>query len=250
MHDTGIGTAADDGVVGDIRIVRTKFMQHLGHDLVLHSPGTRKAHCAAVSAHGDLCGAPQTALFGAALVEPHVVEHMPQRNKFVGRTGGLPCLHPQAIDPTHDMGIEVRVHTHGVIDLRARFHQSGQNFVDVRDWKGVVRPVALDGALGSGSSTVPRLAQGVVLTHEQQVFRLGAARYEHRDGVRFRESAQVVEVAILPIGVLDVAVAMAHGCRRQDRDGVLADHAHELAPPARELLAIHRLAQCSRCCAG
>src|SRR5882672_785627 len=50
MHDTGIGAAADDGVVGNIRIVRAKFVQHLGHDLVLHSPGARKAHRAAVSA--------------------------------------------------------------------------------------------------------------------------------------------------------------------------------------------------------
>src|ERR1700730_13132375 len=89
-----------------------------------------------------------------------------------------------------------------------------------------------------------------MLTDEQQIFRLETARQEHRDGVRFRKSAQVVEVAVLPIGVLDVAVAMAYGCRRQDRDGVLADHAHELAPPARELLAIHRGTQCSRCCAG
>ena len=73
---------------------------------------------------------------------------------------------------------------------------------------------------------------------------------QHRDGIRFRKSAQIVEVAVLPIGVFDGAVAMTHRRRRQDGDGVLADHAHELAPPMRKLLAIHGRAQCRRCCAG
>ncbi len=75
-------------------------MQHLGHDLVLHSSGTHKAHRTAMRSHGDLRGAPQTHLFRAALVQPHVVEHMPQRNKFVGHTGRLPRLCLQAVDPT------------------------------------------------------------------------------------------------------------------------------------------------------
>ena len=50
-------------------------------------------------------------------------------------------------------------------------------------------------------------------------------------------------MAVLPVGVFDVAVAVAHRGRGQDGDGVLADHAHELAPPARELLAIHAAAR-------
>ena len=152
----------------------------------------------------------------------------------------LTRLHPQAVDPVDDARIEIRVRAHGVIDLRARLHQPRQYLVDVRDRKGIVRRIALDGAFGAGARAVPRLAQRVVLAHEQQVFRLRTARHQHRNRIRFRKAGQVVEVAVLPIGILDVAVAMAHRRRRQDRDRILADHAHELAPPARELLAVHR----------
>ena len=85
VHDAGIGAAADDGMVGNIGVVRAKLMQHFRHDLVFHAPRARKAHGAAMRAHGDLRGTPQTRLLGAALVKPHVVEHMPQCNKFVRR---------------------------------------------------------------------------------------------------------------------------------------------------------------------
>ena len=136
-------------------------------------------------------------------------------------------------------GIEIQVRSHGVEDLRALLHQSGQNLVDVRDRKGVVRAVALDRAVGSRPCAVPGLAQRVVLAHEQQIFGLRTARHQHRDGIRLGKAAQIVEMAVLAVGVLDIAVAVAHRGRRQNRDRVLADHAHELAPAARELLAIH-----------
>ena len=102
VHDAGIGAAADDGIVGNVRIVRAKLVQHLGHDLVFHAPRAREAHGAAMRAHGDIRGAPQARLLGAALVKAHVVEHVPQRNEFVGRAGGLARLHPQAIDPAQN----------------------------------------------------------------------------------------------------------------------------------------------------
>ena len=62
MHDAGIGAAADDRVIGNVGVVRAEFMQHLGHDLVLHAPGPREAHGAAVGADRDLRGAPQAGL--------------------------------------------------------------------------------------------------------------------------------------------------------------------------------------------
>src|SRR3984957_15868269 len=113
----------------------------------------------------------------------------------------MTCLHAQAIDQIQDVRIEVRVTAHGVKDLRARFHQPGQDLGEVLDWKGVVRTIARAGAVSSGARAVPRLPHSVVLTDEQQVFPLGATRYEDGDGVRLRESTQVVKVAVLAVGV-------------------------------------------------
>src|SRR5208282_3101087 len=107
--------------------------------------------------------------------------------------------------------------------------QSREYLVDVLDRKGIVGLIAPDGTVGPRPRAVPRLAQSIVLPDEQEIFGLGAARYEHRHGVRFRESAEIVKMAVLPVGVFDVAVAVANRCGRQDRDGVPADDAHELA---------------------
>ena len=68
VHDAGIGAAADDGVVGNVRIVRAKLVQQFGHHLVFHAPGTRKAHGAAMCAHRDLRRAPQATACSARLL--------------------------------------------------------------------------------------------------------------------------------------------------------------------------------------
>ena len=78
-----------------------------------------------------------------------------------------------------------------------------------------------------------------MFAHEQQIFGLRTSRHQHRHGVGLGKSAQIVKMAVLPVGILDIAVAMADGRRGQNGNGVFADHAHELAAAARELLAIH-----------
>ena len=242
-------------MVGDVGVVRAELVQDLRHDLVLHAARAREAHGAAVRADGDLRGAAQLALLGAALVEAHVVEHVAERDELLGRTGALPRVHAHAVHPAEHAGIELEVRPHGVEDARTLLHQARQNLVDVGDREGIVRAVALDRALGTRPCAVPRLAQRVVLAHEQQILGMRTARHQHRHGIGLGKAAQVIELAVLAIGVLDVAVAMAHRGGGQDGDGVLADHAHELPPAAREFLTIHAAAaillshgnQCSRC---
>ena len=84
VHDAGIGAAADDRVIGNVRIVRAKLVQQLRHDLVLHAPRAGKAHGAAMGADGDLRRAPQPRLLGTALVQAHVVEHMASATNSCG----------------------------------------------------------------------------------------------------------------------------------------------------------------------
>ena len=48
---------------------------------------------------------------------------------------------------------------------------------------------------------------------------------QYRHGIRLGKPAEVIELAVLAIRVLDVPVAVAHRGGGQHGDGVLADHA-------------------------
>ena len=247
MHHARIGAPADDGRIRHIGVVRPKLVQHFGHDLVFHAARTRELHRAPVRAHRDLRRPAQIRLLGAALVQAHVVQHVIQRDELPGARRARPRTGLQAVQPRRDVGIEVVVRAHGVEDPRPLLDQPRQDLVDVLDGKRIVRAVALDRALGTGPRTVPRLAQRVALADEQQVLGVDPSRHQNRDGFRLGKAGQIVEMAVLPVGVLDVAIAVTHRRRRKNRDRILADHAHELPAAARELLAIHGCAQCSRC---
>ena len=219
--------------------MRPEFVQHFRHHLVLHAAGTCEANRSAVSADRDLRGAPQTGLFRAALVEAHVIEHMVQRHEFLQAARALAGLHLESIDPAQDAGVEIQMRSHRIEDLRALLHQSGQNFIDVLDRECIVRAIVFDRSFRPGARAIPGLPQGVVLAHEQKIFGVRTPGNQHGNRVGLREAAQIVKMAVLAVGVFNVAVAMTHGCGRQYRDRVLADHAHELAPSACELLTVH-----------
>ena len=163
----------------------------------------------------------------------------PERDEFRQRPGALPGVHPHAVHPPEHARIEVEVSPHGVEDTRPLLHEARQNLVDVRDRKRIVGAVALHRAVGARPGTFPGLAQLVVLAHEQQILGLRTAGHQNRNGIGLGKAAQIVELAVLAIGVGDVAVAVAHRSGRENGDRVLTDHAHELAAAARELLAIH-----------
>ena len=95
------------------------------------------------------------------------------------------------------------------------------------------------GSVGAGAGSIPDLAAGIAVAHEQHVLGLRPPRNQHRHGLGFRKSGQVIEVAVLAIGVLHVVIAMTHRRCRQDRDRFPAHHAHQLAPPAGELVTGH-----------
>jgi hypothetical protein len=157
-------------------------------------------------------------------------------------------LHPQRVDPAEDARIEFFVDAHRVVDPRAPFHQAEQDLVEVGDRERVVRAVGGDGAFRSGARPVPILALAVALAHEQQVLALRSAGCEHRDRVGLREAGEVVEIAVLPVRVLDVAVTGAHRRGRQDRDRVAPERAHQLRATAAEFLTLHagtRYVQCN-----
>ena len=61
-----------------------------------------------------------------------------------------------------------------------------------------------------------------------------ASRHQHQHRLGFGETAEVPEVAVLAVGIVRVVATHAFGRGRQDEDGVLVGHAHELLATARE----------------
>ena len=161
-----------------------------------------------------------------------------ERHHLLRRMTTVARLRAQPLQPADDALVELRVAAHRVIDLFVILEQARQDFIDVGDRKGIPGAVLLDGARRTCAPPVPGLAQRVPVPHEEHVLRVLAAGDEHRDRLRLAESGQIEEVAVLPVGVLDVVVAVPHRRRGHDRDAVLAHDAHELAPAARELLAL------------
>ena len=164
---------------------------------------------------------------------------MIQCNKFLHPAAALAGLRPQAMYPTGEARIEFHVRAHGIEHLRALFQQARQDFIDVGDRKGVVRSIMLHGAFGARPGAVPGFAHCIALAHEQQILPLRPSRTQHRHGIGLRKAAQIMEMAVLPVGVFDIAIAMTHWRGREYGDGILADNSHELPPPPREFSPIH-----------
>ena len=148
-------------------------MQDLGHDLVLHAAGGSKAHRPTMRADRDLRGAAQARLFGAALVEPHVIEQMGKRGEFLIDPSGLPRVHAQSIDPAENARIEFVVHAHRIENVRTILHETREDLVDIGDRKRVLGFVSIDRPIGACARAIPEFPQLVALAHEQQVLPWG-----------------------------------------------------------------------------
>src|ERR1700722_9525515 len=235
MQHAGIGAATDDRVIGNVGAVAVELVQQLGHDLVFHASRPAEAHRAYVRAAGDLAGAAHQTELAAALEQPHVVQHMIERDELLRRMRAHARLRAQRIDPADHVLVELLRQAHGVVDARALLHQPGQNLVDIGDRKGVVSAVILNCARGTGALAVPDLALAITLAHKQDVFRRPTPGDQHRHRLRLVKAGQVEEIAVLPVVVLDVVVPLPRWCRRQDRDRIAAHQPHQLRAPAREL---------------
>ena len=67
MQYAGIGAAADDRVVGNVRAVAVELMQQFSHHFVFHATRATEAHAAHVCTGRDRAGAAQQVDLGAAL---------------------------------------------------------------------------------------------------------------------------------------------------------------------------------------
>ena len=240
VEDAAVGTATDDRQVGDVRIGAVELVTDLSGDLVLEHVRPAMSHGPPMGRTGD--GGRMTHLrdLGSALVEPHLVQRVLECDDLMRRMATLLGQRAQSVDPTDHALIEVPVDPDGVEHPGAVLHETGEDVVDVGDREGVIgaEPAARTGR--AGTPAVPGLACRITVSHEQQVLALRSPRHQHRDRLRFGETGEVVEVAVLPVGVLDVVVAQMHGRRGDDGDGVASHLAHQRTPAAGVFLAADR----------
>ncbi len=236
VQDAAVGAAADDRVVGDVGLVPMEFVQQLGHHLVLGDAGPGLLHRADVGADGDLRRALHHGRLGPALEQPHVVQRVLQRHELLRAVDAVLGLAAQRVHPADDALVEIVIHAHRVVDPLAALEQARQDVVDVADGEGIVSAEVAHCTLGPGAAAVPGFARRITVAHEQHVLRVLAAGDQHRDRFGFVETGEVVEVAVGPVVVMDIAVALALGRGGNDGDGALAHQLHQLLAAARVLV--------------
>ena len=153
---------------------------------------------------------------------------MSELEEFVRRLRALPHLRAHPVDPADQLQVELGVAAEMVINARTPLQQTGQDVVEIGDRIGIVHAEGVDRAFRPGARAVPGFLVGIAFATEQQALAMLAARNQHQHRLRLGKAAEVPEVAVLPIGIVRVLAADALGRRRQDQDGVVVGHAHEL----------------------
>ena len=164
---------------------------------------------------------------GARFEEPHVVQHMLERDDLVRRVAALAHLGAQAVDPTDQALVEFRVHAHRVIHGGAALDETRQD---------VVRTVLTCRPFGASAAAIPGLPRRIAIAHKEDVFGGLTPGHQNRDRLGLAKPGEIEEVAVLAVGVLDIVVAHLHRRCRHDGDGVATHDAGELPPAACEFV--------------
>ena len=164
------------------------------------------------------------------------MQQVVERHELLGRMDPLLGLPAQGVHPADDVLVELGIEAHRVIDPAALLHEPRQDVVDVAHREGVVGAEVPGGAVRSCALAVPGLPRGIAVPYEQDVLGLRASGYQHGHRLRLVEPGEVMKIAVGPVVVMDVTVALLLGGGRQDGDAPLAHHAQQLAATPRELV--------------
>ena len=240
MQHRGVVATADDGRVGLFPgAAPGAFMDKVRFQLVFHHARFAVGHDALVGRRGNFCRLAHEGNLGAGLVQAHVVQVVIQGDEFLGRVHAAARLAPQLVHPVGHLLVQFGIAAHGVEHPLALFQHARQDVIEVADGKGVIGVVVFHRPFLPGDGAVPAFLLLVPFPAEQDVFALLAAGDEYCNGFRFRETGQIVEVAVRAVGIMHVIVALSDSGGGKYGDAVLAHHAHELAPPPLEFSPCH-----------
>ncbi|MNZ81028.1 hypothetical protein D3C78_996840 [compost metagenome] len=221
MQDAAVAPRRDDRPVGrHLRPALAEFVIELGFQAEFVQPGATGLHGPYMRLGGNPRRFAHHFHFCRRFIQAHVVQQMIQGNEFVRRLGTEVGLGADHVDPLHQVAVEFGVAAHGRIHPVTAFDQARQDVVDISDRKGVIGAEVANSALLPGTQAIPQLALGVAFAAEQDVFAMHAPRHQHQYGLGLGKTAEVLEVAVLAVDVLDIAVTNGHRGSGQDGDAV------------------------------
>ena len=233
VQNAGVAAPGDDRAVSrQTRTALAEFVFQLGFQLVLVQPGAAGAHGAHVGTGGHLRGVAHDLQLRRGLAQAQRMQQLVDSDELARRRHALAYLGAHVVGPAQYPQVEAVVLADGVVDPPAVFHQRRQQRVDGLDGKGIVGAVVAHRTVLAGASPIPQFTLRITVATEQDVLPLLAAGHQHQHRFRFREAAQVLEVAVLAIGMLDVAVAQLQRRRRQDGDAAGLHARHQLGAAA------------------
>ena len=144
-------------------------------------------------------------------------------------------------NPSDQALVEFRVIPHDIKDGVGAFQQARQDVIDVVDRERVIRTVDFDSAFLSRATTIPGFFFRVFLATEQYVFTMFTTGLQYHYSIGLVEPGQVQKVAILAKREMRIAIADQFRGRRQNRNGVLAHHFHQLAAATFKFSCFHLL---------
>jgi hypothetical protein len=96
----------------------------------------------------------------------------------------------------------------------------GKPLRELVDRKGDVGAECLHGTFNASPGPVPNFALPLLRANEEDDAMFLVLIGQHEQALGLLEPSQIVEVAILPVGVLDIAVAHGEWGRRKNRDAI------------------------------
>ena len=244
MQYAGVGAGGNNGTISRIlRTMATELVQQLGVQMVFAyvlafaQHARRQLHRADMGASADLRGAAHGVEFRRVLDQAHLVEQAAQvallrRHQ---RTEANPGT--QTTQPAVDTRLQPLVGAKRIPDDIAAIHQPRQLHIEFGHREGRIHAQALRCIKGAQSVTVPDLALQVLGLAKQRGLAIAG---DHQPGLRLREAAEVIEIAVVAVKVVTVPVARVLGCGGNNRDAVRA----ELARKACASLLMDRLRHC------
>ena len=220
VQHAGIRAGRDDRRVS--RRLRAEFaerVEQLGFEFVLAHAGMARGHRAAMRLRGNLSGAAHDGEFVVVLEEPHLVEQRDQVARGSGRGDAAAALRAHRVEPAAHLFVQLRRGAERVMQRWLVGENARQLRVDFVDGERGVEAERLARAVRAETETFPRFALDILLAAEQDRSRFArrGACVQHQQRLGFGEAGQIVEVAVVPVGVVGVPVAQLF--RRGGDDG-------------------------------
>ena len=158
------------------------------------------------------------------------MEQLIEQEELRRRRAAEPGLFPGASGPAQHLPVEIRLRANAVMDPLAARHQFWHDFVDLFDGQRLIHAEGFHRRLRAEQNAFPQFLLRILRLAEQHGLALLPPRNEREQGLGFGEPGQIIEIAVLAVGVVDIAAAHALRRRGEQGDGAGAELRHQRRP--------------------